>query len=167
MKLATIISRGRRQTGILLTECLVYIAVFAILLGIGTAAFYFCWDHTRAVIYATEDIAAALRAGEQWRADVRAATGTMAVETTPAGEVVRIPEAGKEIIYRFDAGALHREISGTRTAQLLLAKVKTSHMTTDARGAVSACRWELEVIERRPENVLPLLFTFAAVPPKP
>ena len=39
MKLTRTISRGRRRAGMLLTECLVYIAVFSILLGIGTAAF--------------------------------------------------------------------------------------------------------------------------------
>ena len=42
------ISRMRRAAGIMLIECMVYIAVFAILLGIGFAAFYFSWDHTRA-----------------------------------------------------------------------------------------------------------------------
>src|SRR5674476_390798 len=71
MKFPSTISSVRRQAGILLIECMVYISVFAILTGIGTAAFYFCWDHTRAVIYATDDIASALRAGERWRADVR------------------------------------------------------------------------------------------------
>src|ERR1700689_2092772 len=101
MNLPRNISRPRRQAGILLVECLVYIAVFAILLGIGTATFYFCWDHSKALIYATDDIASALRAGELWRADVRAATGKISVKTMATGEVVRIPEAKKEIIYRF------------------------------------------------------------------
>ena len=72
MKLPPSISKARRAAGILLVECLVYIAVFAILLGGGMAAFYFCWDHSRALIYATNDIESALRAGERWRADVRA-----------------------------------------------------------------------------------------------
>ncbi len=167
MKPAQTISRQRRQAGILLTECLVYIAVFAILLGIGTAAFYFCWDHTRSVIYATEDIAAALRAGEQWRADVRAATGKISTETTAGGELVRIPAADKEIVYRFESGELHRDIATTSQSRLLLSKVKTSQMTGEARGPVHAWRWELQLTERRKETQLPLLFTFAAVPLKP
>ena len=49
-------SAARRQSGMSLIECLVYIAVFAVLLAIGTAAFFFCWDHWRAAIFATEDI---------------------------------------------------------------------------------------------------------------
>ncbi len=47
---------GVRYCGILLTECLVYISVFAILSGIATSVFYFCWDHTRAVVSATGEL---------------------------------------------------------------------------------------------------------------
>ena len=57
MNLPQNISSKRRAAGILLVECIVYIAVFAILLGIGTASFYFCWDHSKALIGATDDIA--------------------------------------------------------------------------------------------------------------
>lgn len=151
-----------RQAGILLIECLVYIAVFAIFLGGGTAAFYFCWDHSKSLLYATNDITAALRAGERWRADVRAATGNISVATPPTGEVVRIPEAKQEVVYRFEAGVLHRDIPGSHYSQVLLPKVKSSEMTTESRGTVSAWRWELELSERRNETHLPLLFTFEA-----
>src|SRR6267378_4008242 len=155
--------RRRYAAGVLLTECLVYIAVFAILLGIGTAAFYFCWDHSKALVVATDDIAAAVRAGERWRADVRGATGKISVATTAAGEVVRIPKADKEIVYRFESGEVRREISNTGNSWLLLPKVKTSGMKLDARGGVTAWRWELELTQRRQEMHLPLLFTFEAV----
>ena len=167
MKLSSTLSRCRRQSGILLMECLVYISVFAILLGIGTAAFYFCWGHTQAVIYATDDIAIALRAGERWRADVRGATGKISVETTADGEVVRLSEADKEIIYRFESGAVRREISTLKSPQLLLSKVKTSQMQAEARDGVTAWRWELELTPRRKETHLPLRFTFQAAQTKP
>ena len=161
------ISSVRRQSGILLMECLVYISVFAILLGIGTAAFYFCWDHSKALIYAADDIESALRAGEHWRADVRGATGKISVETTATGEVVRIPETEKEIVYRFESGEMRREFSTSKNSQLLLPKVKTSQMKTEARGSVTAWRWELELTERRKETHLPLRFTFEAAQTKP
>ena len=167
MKFPSTISSVRRQAGILLIECMVYISVFAILLGIGTAAFYFCWDHTRAVIYATDDIASALRTGERWRADVRGATGKISVETTATGELVRIPETEKEIVYRFESGEVRREIPALKNSQLLLPKVKISQMKADARGTVSAWRWELELTPRRKETQLPLLFTFEAAQMKP
>jgi hypothetical protein len=167
MKLPQNISKMRREAGILLVECLVYIAVFAILLGGATAAFYFCWDHSKALIYTTDDIASSLRAGERWRADVRGATGKISVETTAAGEVVRIPESGKEIIYRFESGEMRRQIAPENFSQLLLPKVKSSQMKMDARGGVTAWRWELELAQRRKEIHLPLLFTFEAAQMKP
>ncbi len=161
------ISKTKCTAGSMLVECLVYIAVFAILMAIGTAAFYFCWDHSQAVIYATDDIASALHAGERWRADVRTATGEISFETTAVGEVVRIPEAGKQIVYRFESGEVRREIPGSNISQLLLPKVKASQMAADARGSVNAWRWELQLAGRRKETHLPLRFTFAAVPTKP
>ena len=162
MKLQLNPSRAR-VAGISLIECLVYIVVFSILMGLGTAAFVFCWDHTRAVIYATDDIESALRAGEGWRADVRAATGKISIETTVAGEIMTIPEGGKEILYRFGSGELWRQTATENFSQLLLPKVKSSQMQSDARGNVAAWRWEVELKERRKETHLPLLFTFEAV----
>jgi uncharacterized protein YndB with AHSA1/START domain len=167
MKLPRNILRVRHQAGILLIECLVYIAVFAIFLGGGTAAFYFCWDHSKELLYATNDITTALHAGERWRADMRAATGNISVTTTATGEVVRIPEPKMEIVYRFEAGEVRRETPALHQFQLLLPKVKNSQMTAEARGSVSACRWELELSERRRETHLPLLFTFEAAQTKP
>lgn len=153
-----------RLAGVTLIECLVYVAVFSILLGLGTAAFFFCWEHTKAVAYATSDIESALRAGEHWRADVRAATGTISVESTASGQVVTIPEGGKEISYRLATGQLWRQSSLPNFAQLLLPKVKSSQMQSDPRGQVTAWRWELQLNERRRETHLPLVFTFEAVP---
>jgi Tfp pilus assembly protein FimT len=167
MKLPTAISKPRRMAGILLVECLVYFAVFAILTGIGFAAFYLCWDHSKALIYATDDISSALRAGERWRADVRAATGQISIESTAAGDVVRIPEPEKEIVYRFESGEVRREISTLKNSQLLLQQVNTSQMRTEERAGVTAWRWELVLNERRPETQLPLLFTFEAAQTKP
>jgi hypothetical protein len=167
MKRSRTITKTRRTAGILLTECLVYMAVFTILASVGLAAFYFCWDHTRAVIAATDDIAATLRAGEHWRADVRRATGKITIETGTSGEVVRLSEPGKVIVYRFEAGEVRRELSTLKNPQLLLPKVKTSQMTTEVRGGVTAWRWELELAERQPEMHLPLRFTFEAAQTQP
>ena len=161
MKLTLNISN--RAAGVSLLECLVYIAVFGILLNLGTAAFYFCWDHTRAVIYASSDIESALHAGECWRADVRLATGKISIENTSAGEVAVIPEGRKKISYRFAAGELRRQVNHENVTQLLLDKVKTSQMQADPRGNVTAWRWDLQLVERRQETRIPLLFTFEAV----
>src|SRR5580704_14339967 len=116
----------RRVAGILLVECVTYIAVLVILAGFGTATFYLCWDHSKAVVCATDDIGSALRAGERWRADVRNATGEITVEDSTNGEVMRIPGPGEEVVYHFESGDVRREIPGRENSQLLLARVNTS-----------------------------------------
>jgi len=161
------LSKSRRVAGLLLVECMTYIAVFAILTAVGMGAFYLCWDDSKAVIYATDDIGAALRAGERWRADVRSANGKITVEDSAAGELMRIPASGKEIVYRFESGQLRRELSAGQNPQLLLATVTTSQMNEETRNGVTAWRWELDLLVRRPETHLPLLFTFEAAQPKP
>ena len=159
--------RHSRFAGISLIECLVYIAVFALILGLATASFFFCWDHTRAVILATSDIESALRVGDRWRADVRAATGVISIETTPSAQTVVIPEGQKRVQYRFASDGLWRQSSPESASELLLSKVKNSNMQADPRGPVAAWRWDLELAQRRRETHLPLIFTFEAVSPNP
>jgi hypothetical protein len=166
MKLPRHISKTRCTAGILLIECLVYISVFAILLGIGTAAFYFCWDHTRAVISTTNEVASALHAGERWRADVCAATGQISVVTTADSATMEIPAGEKKIVYRLVAGELRREIPLQNLSWLVLEKVKATEMKAETRDGVKAWRWELELTPRRKEAHFPLLFTFEAAQPK-
>ena len=162
MKLPQNISRARRASGVFLIECLVYIFVFAIVLGGATTAFYFCWDHSDALIGAADDINSALHTGERWRADVRGATGPITVQTNATGEVVRIPEGARVVSYHFESGKVSRQFSATAKPLLLLSNVKTSQMTMDRRGDVSAWRWELELVPARKETHLPLRFTFEA-----
>ena len=160
-------SRVRSREGISLVECIVYIAVFLLLSGSAMGAFYLCWDRSRALISATDDISAALRAGERWRADVRDASGSITVQQISSGQVVTIPEGEKEVVYRFDSGEVRRTIGTGNAFQLLLPKVITSEMKPDMRGGLTAWRWELEVAQRRKETHMPLLFTFEAVPKMP
>src|SRR5580700_9154391 len=167
MKTSPAISQSRRIAGVMLIECLVYIAVFAILTGVGGAAFYLCWDDSKAVVIATDDINSALRAGERWRADVRSATGKITVEPSAAGEVMRIPGRDNGVIYRFESGEVRREFPAAHKTQLLLSTVKTSQMIKDDRDGATAWRWELDLVVRREETHLPLLFTFEAAQTKP
>jgi hypothetical protein len=154
--------------GYLLIECLVYLGVFTILLGIGYGAFYVCWDYSKALHYATDDITAALHAGERWRADIRNATGKITVETMPEGEILWIPCGTNEVLYHFQAGEIRRQVASSGFSESLLPAVKASQMVMDARGPVSAWRWDLELKSRRKEARLPLLFTFeAAAKPTP
>ena len=167
MKRCASSSPARIRTGYLLIECLVYLSVFAVILGLGLGAFYVCWDHSKALHYATDDITAALHAGERWRADVRRATGAIIGETTTAGGQVRIPLGTGDIIYSFNDGEIHRRVATSDFSELLLANVKASEMVRETRGPVAAWRWELELVPRRKEIRLPLAFTFEAAQPTP
>jgi hypothetical protein len=168
MKLRATPSAARTRAGYLFTECLIYISVFAVILGLGYGAFYVCWDHSKALHYAADDITAALRAGERWRADIRQATGAVVGETAPASERLRIPRGTNEIIYSFSAGEIRRQMAASNFSELLLAKVKASEMLMETRGPVAAWRWEVTLASRRKETRLPLMFTFeAAAQPRP
>jgi hypothetical protein len=167
MKIVAANSLPRRFAGIMLIECIVYIAVFAVLTSVGLAAFYLCWDQSKAFVYATDDISAALRVGERWRADVRDATGRISVEHSASGEILQIPAHGGRITYRFQSGEIYRDAEASHQSLLLLPKVNSSQMTQENRNGVTAWRWELDVVVRRPETHLPLLFTFEAAQGKP
>jgi type II secretory pathway pseudopilin PulG len=167
MKLRPSIHCARNRNGFLLIECLVYLAIFVLIFGLALASFYRCSDNSKALLYATDDVAAALHAGERWRADVRGATGPITVETAAAGEQLRIPCGTNAVLYRFDAGEVHRQLASSDYSELVLPTVKASQMLDDARGPVRAWRWELELKPHRKETHLPLLFTFEAAQTKP
>lgn len=152
--------------GFMLIECLVYIGVLLVLLGIGYAAMYRCMENSVALRRSTEDIARALNAGERWRADVRAANGTIGWEETADGRMLRMPGERGEVVYQFTTNGVLRRV-GPGSWSCILTSVKSSTMHPDARDNVTAWRWELELQPRskKPVRVRPL-FTFLAVPGK-
>jgi len=155
-------SRNRMAAGWLLVEAVTYFAIVVMVTAAGSAAFYLCWDHSKALISAGDDIAAALSAGERWRADVRGATGDISIEAAPSGQVMKIPEGEREIVYSFDSAQVLRQTEPSAFPVPLLRGVKSSEMREETRDGVRAWRWELEVAQRRREMHLPLLFTFEA-----
>ncbi len=157
------VSNSCSRAGFLLIECLVYMSVLAIILGIGFAAFYRCLENSKTLRYATDDMAAALRSGERWRADIRGATGKIIVETTPDEQILRIPRGTNVVLYHFSANQIHRNSSLANSFELILQKVKTSRMEKQTRGPVTAWRWEMELSPRRGKTKLRPMFTFEAV----
>ncbi|HTY89049.1 MAG TPA: hypothetical protein VMB80_16500 [Candidatus Acidoferrum sp.] len=168
MRLCSSTAPIRTRRGYLFIECLVYLSVFVVVFSLALGAFYVCWDHSKALHLATDDITAALHAGERWRADIRGATGNIIGETIPGGEQLHIPGGTNDIIYRFGDGEVRRQIAGSGFSELLLSSVKASDMVNETRGPVDAWRWELCLTPRRKETRLPLAFTFeAAARPTP
>src|SRR6185312_3093380 len=94
-------SKSKSRRGIMLIECMVYLAVFLILTGIGMASFYLLWDNSKALRYSADDVHRALSDGEMWRADVRSATGKIQIENSTDGTRIKIPNGKNEIIYHF------------------------------------------------------------------
>jgi hypothetical protein len=150
--------------GIMLFECLVYISVLMILLGLGFGAFYSCWDKSKSLRYHADGIAAALHAGERWRADIRSARGPIKVRSIEDGQVVEIPRGTNTVLYQFAAGQVSRKLARASQWSTVLPKVKTSQMQAERRTHVTAWRWDVELIPTRAQVRVPPLFSFEAVP---
>ncbi len=157
-------TRERRPTGYLLIECLVYMSVMFLLMGVAYCAFYRFMDNSRILRGNTDDIARAMHAGELWRADLRAATGSIQWEAGAEGFTLIIPDARGGVSYQMTNNAMLRRV-GSGAWATVLNRVKASAMSADTRTNVTAWRWELELQPRarKPSRVRPL-FTFTAVP---
>jgi Tfp pilus assembly protein FimT len=143
--------------GYTLLECLVYIAVFAVVLNLSFLAYYRYNQHSNSLRRNADDIVSALRAGERWRDDVRASTAPpRAIENG-----VLIPQRSGEVAYVFADGTIWRQTSTTRVA--VLRQVKVSVMSDDSRPRVNAWRWELELASPKNNVLVRPLFSFTAV----
>ncbi len=59
------------KRGFTLIECMIYIVVLAVVMGLGFSAFYRFLENWRDLARSSEDILQVLKAGELWRADIR------------------------------------------------------------------------------------------------
>ncbi len=156
--------RNFKSFAYLLIEALVYIGLSLVLFTVGYAALYRCIDTTVAMRRSAEDLSHSLYAGERWRADVRAAHGSLRLETTESEQILHLPAVARgEIAYRFYENAVFRRINSSPWS-ILLTNVVASTMESDPRQNVSAWKWELDLRPRsKPSRIRPL-FTFEAVP---
>jgi hypothetical protein len=151
------------RSGFMLMEAVVYIAVFLLLTGVATTAFYECWDSSKAVVRDTDDIARSLRVGEQWRADIRAGRGPVQSVVQDAAQILRIPTASGDVVYTLTGSELRRAGGGPAAESVVLSRVQSTSMQSEPLGAATIWRWELELASKRtPVRVRPL-FTFSAV----
>jgi hypothetical protein len=151
-------------------EVLVYIGLVFVILGFGFTILYRCLDHSMVLRRSTEDIASALRVGERWRADIRAAHAAPRIEQSADGPILHLTGARGEIAYWYSANAVFRRTPAGAWS-VVLDHVQSSRMESDSRSRVAAWRWELELQPQvkgsvKPGRVRPL-FTFEAVPQTP
>ena len=125
--------------------------------------FFSRWDDSKALRRNADDIVRVLHAGDQWRADVRAATGPVQLTDADGAEQLRIPASAGEIVYTFSKGELRRQAGAAAANEVWLANVKSSQMQSDLRRNVAAWRWELELKTVRKTARWRPLFTFETV----
>ena len=158
-------AHSQRARGFTLVECVVYMSLFAVIAGLGIAAFFHCRDNAESLRRTSDDIVLAMHAGERWREDVRQAVAPLQFVESDGEQQVIVPHKSNQVAYRFAKQAVWRRSGPNATWVPLLPKVKQSRMECDARQYVTAWHWEVELKTRRPESRLRPLFTFEAVVP--
>src|ERR1041385_3687394 len=119
--------KSKVLSGYMLVETLVYVGVSVLLLGIGFAAMYQCIDNSVGLRRSSDDITSALHAGERWRADVRATIKPIRLENLPTEQLLHLPGAQMEILYRYSEGVIFRRVGPGAWTQLLT-NIKSSTM---------------------------------------
>ncbi len=150
-------------SGILLIECLVYLACVFAVLGAALAVFYQTLDFSRDLRRNADEIARVLKAGERWRTDMRSATGRIAFEEGPGGRALRIPQQGGATTYFFVTNAVLRCDAATGRCETILPAVKECRFVSEPRQRVTAWRWDVELPSRLEAVRVHPLFTFTAV----
>jgi Tfp pilus assembly protein PilE len=146
----------------LLIECLMYMALLVVILGLAYAAYDRCAENSKRLNSNVDDVVRALQAGERWRDDIRAA-----LAVTTAEDSLHMVQSNATVDYMFDGNAVWRRAGAGAPLARFLPAVKSSRMETDARQLVTAWRWKVELLTRGvPERCRPF-FTFEAVPSGP
>ena len=152
-------SRQSAARAIVLIDAMVYIVVLSIILLLAASVFDTGMRESAGLQRNVADIERALKAGERWRTDVRAAVGP--IEATD--QTFTIPQRDGEIVYEFTTNQVRRTVNATKT-EVFLARVQNSSMTQERRGDIVGWKWEVELERRLKEVRVRPLFTFMAVP---
>jgi hypothetical protein len=143
----------------LLTECLVYMALLVVVLGLAYEAYYRCEENSKRLNQNVDDIVRVLQAGELWREDIRTAQAVTASEAS-----LRLAQSNATVEYVFEGNAVWRRAGGQVAPARFLPGVKASRMEKDERRHVTAWRWEVELASREKAPRYRPFFTFEAVP---
>jgi type II secretory pathway pseudopilin PulG len=146
-----------------LIEMLAYIAVLAVIMGVGYAAVYRSMDSSTALRRNAQDIATVLRAGETWRADVRSAN-SFRIEMSSTNDLLHLAQQDGRVSYRFAENAIQKRV-GEKQWTPVLQNVNGCTFLAESRSNIQVLRCEIELQPRikRLNSIRPL-FTFIAVP---
>ena len=126
-------SDKRRGAGYMLVEALVYIGLVVVVLGTGYAVMYRCVENSVVLRRNAQDMAAALNAGERWRADIRGSRQPLQIENSETGQTLRLASEKGEVVYRFETNTVTRCIQGQPGIRLLI-RCKDLGNASSARG---------------------------------
>jgi hypothetical protein len=148
-----------REQGMLLTECLVYMALLVVVFNLAFLAYNRCAENSKRLNQNVDDVVRALQAGEHWRDDIRAALAVDSSENS-----LKLVQSNATVDYMFDGKSVWRRAGADAPLTRFLPAVKFSRMEKDARQEVTAWSWKVELLTRgTPERCRPF-FTFEAVP---
>ena len=149
----------------MLLECLVYVALFAVVTGLAFAAFYRADQSSRDLHRNANEILRIVKAGEIWREDVRRATAPLQLIEEPDFQLLRVPRGTNEVWYEFANNEIRRRAAPDSTPVKLMSNLKSSHLQIDVRKLVSSWRWEVELKTKEKIPRIKPVFTFQAVAP--
>ena len=157
--------RRRNDSGIMLLECLVYIAVLSVVLGLAIMLFHRSFNHSRRLQKNLGQISAVLNAGEDWREDIRATTNRALLPAIePTVRSWKIETTNGPVIYQLRSDATLWRLEENQDRELLmLRQVKELSWSQESRGSLLIHRWELELRSDREDRRFRPLFTFQAV----
>ena len=144
-------------------DAMVYIAVLGVVLILASAVFDKGMRESAGLQRNISDIERALKAGERWRADVRAATGPIQVTRQSDAVAFAIPLREASIVYEMNSNEVRR-VGISLRPEVVLKGVQRSSMEQERRGNIVGWKWELELERRRKEARIRPLFTFMAAP---
>lgn len=152
----------RREGAFTLVEVLVYMSVLTVVMGLAFSAFYQCQTNSAHLQRNAQQIARVIRAGEQWRKDIRQSTGVL-FQQQDGKPLVRLPSSTGEAAYLFNGSNVLRRLPGKENWVIFLERVKNSEMRVDQRKNISVCSWELELLPAKANSRVKPLFSFMAV----
>jgi Tfp pilus assembly protein PilE len=154
--------QSRRQEGMFLIECLVYMALLVVVLNLAYGAYYRCADNSKRLGQNVDDIVRVMQAGERWRDDIRAARAI-----TSSGDSLQLVQPNVTVLYVVKGDTVWRRAKAGAPLARFLSRVKSSLMEKDARRDVTAWSWKTELLPRGVRDHFHPFFTFEAVPSGP
>ncbi len=148
-----------------LVETLTYVAVLGVVILVSSKTVGNGSRQASVMRFQSEDMSAALHAGERWRSDIRAAITAPELGQGPG--TIQVETSEGLVNYSFDGQRLLRSVGKGKPQELIRGRVETSRMVLDQRKGVTAWRWELGLKRRNPRSQMRPLFTFLAVSATP